>query len=399
MVATGTHQPKPRMGGALRRVPLPLVAGALAGGIVALGIVILPDWRLERLAFELYLDRLHKAYIPPIGLGGRLLLAGAAGALAAALTAGLGWAVARFYNKGDTMGALSFNWRFWEHGKAATTSGADAAMPVRRRDFHPDAPAPRPVLAHNELGAPLPPVLATKGEARPAPEPMKIPDAIGNPDDILDLGAAFAVVEADQMPAPAPVPASAPATMASPEYPTWAYEEGLRMAAEDQAYAAEAVSLARRVHQPTPPEKLDDVLGPVGLPQDGAHSPLAAQLPEPVVPEPVEVPAAASMIDAVQDATPDVVQAEAVPASAVAPVPESTLAPIDAPIDADASIEALVARLERAMARRAAMQAAQAPVPQQPTEAAAATAVMPGDDPALDAALATLARMNRQAYG
>jgi hypothetical protein len=393
---------------------LPVLAAGIAGSIAAAVIVFLPDWRLERLAWDMYLDRITDAAKPPLGLKARLIMALAAGGMAAGLTGALAWIFGGILG-GKAMGLSLPNWKFWE--RSAAKDDAETAAPiVRRRDFHPDAPQPRPVLAHEELGAPLPPVPSAAVQGSPlvqknavrvvAVMPQADPVDWSMPDDVLDLGMALSLTEEETMSAGSAVHTqanSAPVSATGIQFPNWAYEEGQRMAKEDPDYAANAVELARRIHPPTPLEDMVD-LPPLMAPEVVFAPQSAAE----IMPQAEDTSFAetAAVVDTASGAA-------FVSAPVSAPVANETEAPDfaaqSAPVYADASIDAMIDRLERALARLDAsarhefvQKMAPATMPEQGqinTPSAAHDAQETGDDPALDAALSTLARMNRQAFG
>ncbi len=422
------------MRGLLRHpIAVPAIAAGVAGTLAAGVIVFLPDWQLERLAWDLYLDKITDAARAPLGLKARIIMSLGAGVSAAALTGLLAFFTAQFSGRnlgGKTMGLSLPNWKFWERS-SKTQSDMPQTPHVRRRDFHPDAPTPRPVIAHEELGAPLPSVgespLAQKGGARVAAVmPEAGPVDWSAPDDVLDLGTALSLTQEDHsavaatQAVPGAASSSAPVSATGIEFPKWAYEEGQRMAQEDPEYAANAVELARRIHPPStledmptlPPEvegALSDhampaaAMSDVGMPQYPVAEPEMIYAP---APEGAEInfqngsnldaklsdydPVALETIEPVYAAMHDAMLVGFSPA----PAPQSGASPMDA----DASIDAMIDRLERALQLRSqsmpvATQSASADVP------SAMQAEAQGDDPALDAALSTLARMNRQAYG
>lgn len=413
-------QPAFSAGRGLLRHPLalPIMAAGVAGTIAAAAIIILPDWRLERLSWELYLDRVSGYFLPPLGLRARFAMALMAGGLAATLTGALAWAYSYFTHSargnraastagatagtfgGKTMGLSFPNWKFWDRSAKADPEAQDAiATHVRRRDFHPDAPKPRPVNAHEELGAPLPPVsaqavegspLMQKGAARVAAVmPEAGPVDWSQPDDVLDLGMAISLAEDDMsVMAPAPAAAAAPSSGASGiEYPKWAYEEGQRMAQEDPEYAANAVELARRVHAPTPPEEMP------ALPPEIEAQYISQPIPEIVAPSAQE-----GKFEPELPSVPEAAWSEADFANVEPVQPEALITAMyqhslsSAKGNAE-SLEAMIDRLERALMQRTAAHGISAP------SAPASDDMASEDDPALDAALSTLARMNRQAYG
>jgi hypothetical protein len=435
-------------GRALLRHPLalPIMAAGVAGTIAASAIILLPDWRLERLSWELYLDRISGYFIPPLGLKARLAIALLAGGMAATLTGGLAWAISYFRNSalgnravsnaghssgiigGKTMGLSFPNWKFWDRSAKADPAAEDAiATHVRRRDFHPDAPMPRPVNAHEELGAPLPPVVPAAAEGSPlmqkgaarvaAVMPEAGPVDWSKPDDVLDLGTAISLAE-DDLAGPMPAAPTASAAAVAPssgasgiEYPKWAYEEGQRMAQEDPDYAANAVELARRVHAPTPPEEMPGL--PPEIEAQYMRQPIPGSGPD-IGPE-IETDMAAlrnevAPLDLEAPMAPDAVWNEADFANAEPVQAEDLITSMYMHSMASAgqreeTLGAMIDRLERALMQRTAAQGMA--VPSAPQSAAVESAAVESaaielpaeDDPALDAALSTLARMNRQAYG
>ena len=114
-----------------------------AGALVALGIAILPDWRLAGLGLEAF----SASLAPPFGVTARSLLALAGGAGTAGLLYGASLLTLRFM------------------ARPAPIAGD---VPVlRRADAHPDAPARRPLHASEDLGQPLP-----MGSVPPPPGPV-----------------------------------------------------------------------------------------------------------------------------------------------------------------------------------------------------------------------------------
>ncbi|MEJ8628963.1 hypothetical protein P0F65_01800 [Sphingomonas sp. I4] len=119
----------------------PAWIGGGLGLLLALMVMIVPDWRLESLVGQLGLPEILSAAQPPLGLKARVLLAVVAGAGAGAV----GWAAA--YLLWGPGGLLA--------GRVAADrpDDEDYVPSVRRSDRHPDAPPRRPLHAA-ELGAP-----------------------------------------------------------------------------------------------------------------------------------------------------------------------------------------------------------------------------------------------------
>jgi hypothetical protein len=401
---------------------LPVIAAGCAGVLAAVAIIILPDWRLEKIAWELYLDRISAGATPPLGLKARFLMAAGAGSIAATLTGGLAYIL-----RGKTMGMAFSKLRFWDRKNTEAAPEIESSAPVRRRDFHPDAPAPRPVNAHAELGEPLPPlagigtpvsasVLATKGDARTAAAlPQADTHDWSNPDDVLLLGDALAVTGDETLVAQNIVNGpSAPAASAAVEFPSWAYEEGQRMAREDAEYADNAVERARRVYPPTTPDDIDlapmDLANPFVQPHS-AQPPLDLSLDvqasaavafesaefftsddnkeEFSVNQMADFGADGLLYDDVYSAAElDGADMQFTSSTSSDAYGSENFAPAEF---ANASIEAMIDRLERALAHRVTSVAG-------PLDVRNGVSA-PHSDEALDAALSTLARMNSRAYG
>lgn len=212
-----------------RTFPLIPIAAGLAG-VVALGaFMVMPQAVLEALVWQTRLDTVLPAAQPPLGGTARLLVAIAAAAIAAGLTALFAWKFAalgtaqkprRRRRRGTpqleevaipvaapAMAELATPAVAEAEEKQAKPSFLDRlrrkkveqedeidldAMPnLRRRDFHPDAPARRPLFADAEL----------PGKTLDSAEP------------VMDMPVSAS-------PTPSPF-GSTPAT----KFPSWAYEE------------------------------------------------------------------------------------------------------------------------------------------------------------------------------
>jgi hypothetical protein len=64
---------------------------------------------------------------------------------------------------------------------APAPAPVEEAPRARRRDAHPDAPAPRPICAAREFGEPAPPVMPTRAPVSEAPEPLVAPEPEAEP--------------------------------------------------------------------------------------------------------------------------------------------------------------------------------------------------------------------------
>lgn len=121
-------------------LPLAPVAGVVCGVIVAFAIVLVPRAMLEDVLIGSGLPAILPAAEPPLGATARLGLT-----LVAAGGAGLLVWFLMFLAAGS---------RIVGFGQA--DDAGDPMVPVlRRADAHPDAPARRPLFAHEDLGTPF----------------------------------------------------------------------------------------------------------------------------------------------------------------------------------------------------------------------------------------------------
>ncbi|MEG3091053.1 hypothetical protein [Sphingomonas sp. PB1R3] len=169
----------------------PAWIGGGLGLLLALMVMIVPDWRLESLVGQLGLPEILSAAQPPLGLKARVLLAVVAGAGAGAV----GWAAA--YLLWGPGGLLA--------GRVAADrpDDEDYVPSVRRSDRHPDAPPRRPLHAA-ELGAPPPPPIDDEAVERPLPADLDQPLSAFDPDAILS--APREPARAVRPPKPMPLP-------------------------------------------------------------------------------------------------------------------------------------------------------------------------------------------------
>jgi hypothetical protein len=322
-------------GGGRNALDLP-VAGlsALAAAFAAFAI---PQEILSRAVVATGLPRLLSAAQPPLGLTARVALA-IGGAL---LVFGIVLLALRLLDRSG----LGAN----EEQDDENRSGPR----VRRRDGHPDAPAPRPISAARDLGEPAPPHAPRAelplwlDEAEPAAQPFGVaPEPAVEPEP-----------EREPTPEPEPVaeadPWSAPGPQAFPEptpAPVIAHDQG-----HDDAYD----------HEPEPWPELEAAFE--RMPEATLSS-----LPEPASepqPEPVAVAAPAPV--------PEVAHVAVVePARVPAPVAAAAPAPAAPQPEMPTSIAGLMERLEQGLAKRRRIQPVPAPAPE-PASAGAAPEVFP----------------------
>ncbi|WP_077146119.1 hypothetical protein [Sphingopyxis sp. KK2] len=119
------------------RPALPAVIGA--GALTFLFAAVMPLAWVAGISWNLYLDRLSDFFLPPVGNAGRLALA-IGMATIAALLAGL---VALLIAKPAVRGNDQLNRRV--SARAKREAEAEAVLPRRRADMHPDD-APRPPI-------------------------------------------------------------------------------------------------------------------------------------------------------------------------------------------------------------------------------------------------------------
>ena len=225
------------------RNTLDVPVAALAGLSVAFLAFAAPADALGRLIEASRLASLLPAAEPPFGANARIAI-GAAGAL---LVFAIAFLLLRWLDR--------FGGRSRRSAREADmeTEAGTAPPRLRRRDFHPDAPARRPLLAGHELGEPeaafapapeavpaaTPPWLAPadeiacEPEAAEEPEPLELiaeveaepgPDLEPEPRQGQSIAELLERLEAGlarrrTVPAAAPAPAVAPAAIAAPPPP------------------------------------------------------------------------------------------------------------------------------------------------------------------------------------
>jgi len=314
------HAPGERM-----NLPLAPLIAAVAGGLAALAVAMIPGPALEALVMDSGLPSVLSASEPPLGLTARLALALGTGGFVAAFI----WLSAFILlgSRGLTIG-----------GADAPADPEQVPLPVlRRADAHPDAPPRPPLLATRDLGKPFLEVHAA---------PAKMPE-----DDHIDFDKIFPPRRATSAPASA-VPSPEPAPIVA-----------VRESAAERPEVGEAYAGAAPMSLPELPTRHAPLPLPapseLPLPTD-FDQPLSAFDPAaiPAVPKPAPVPLAPlrrtprpSIFDESErfeifELTPPVRPAP--PPAAVAsdtPTRDRIVRP-----ETDASIHALLDRLERGVA-------------------------------------------------
>jgi hypothetical protein len=134
------HQRKAAKAMPISANPLfPAVVALWFGALFGLGSLAVRPSLLEDLVLKSHIDLIVPAAAPPLGVTARILLA----LIMAALGAVLGITLAR---------RLARPKPELRERKRGAKDLADASPRLRHRDSHPDAPARRPISAHEELG-------------------------------------------------------------------------------------------------------------------------------------------------------------------------------------------------------------------------------------------------------
>lgn len=391
---------RPRRNEAGLRLPFGAMGVALVFAL-ALGLfgLMMPQEWLETLSFQLYLDKVTSAAIPPLGTTARIAAAlafGAGGAL-------FGWTLGRLF--GVRSSDVSLHALINRLRGVGDDDEADAPS-LRAADRHPDAPARRPFSAARDI----------------APHDEEWDDA---EEDALLLDTQFAPI--DDALAPAPVGGDSGTSF--DRLWTETSHEPVEPVAAPSPFAPPP-PVTRPVERQTPlmpqPSGLDADPAEVSLPAPSLDDwELEADL-APAAPFARAVPPVAPVAPPVTAApTP---APSAMPAPEPAPLWTSNLPPVE-PLDLSAArLDDLLVRLESGLVRRggavppapaasavadiagnASLNGRPLPSPQveavQPASATAPSApVAPVEadpayphDPALAAALKTLRRLNQQA--
>ena len=180
------------------RSRLDLSVAALAGFAVAFLAFAAPADLLGGFVASTGLPSIAPAAEPPLGFRARIGL----GAFGAVAVFALVFILLRWLDRFGRSAAS-------EPELVLETEEAEfEAPPRRRRDFHPDAPARRPLLAAHELGEPDLNPWSAADEA-PAAEPDPEPVAV-RPEPVREVEIELAAPEPDPVPSPPPEPAAVP---------------------------------------------------------------------------------------------------------------------------------------------------------------------------------------------
>lgn len=209
------------------RNALDLPVAGLSAIAAAFAAFAIPQDLLSRAVVATGLPSILSAAQPPLGLTARVALAVGS----AALVFGIVFLALRLLDRSGM-------------SAAAAKEEEDFLSPrVRRRDVHPDAPAPRPISAARDLGEPVPPILpvprwldetklAAAPEPKPEPEieaesvafvapgPEAGPEVVVEPEPVAEAEAVVdAEFEPESLPEPEPeiVAAPEPEVAAAPE--------------------------------------------------------------------------------------------------------------------------------------------------------------------------------------
>ena len=266
------------------RNALDLPVAGLAALAAAFAAFAVPQDILSRLVIATGLPSILSAAQPPLGLTARVVLAIGA----AVILFGLVFLLLRLLDRS---------------GMSASQEKEEEAPPrLRRRDFHPDAPAPRPISAARDLGEPAPPevprattplwleeaapVVAPVIEPEPAFEPEPGPTATFEPEPILEPEPVAEIWHEPQPfvapePEPTPVPEAAfepepePAPRPAPpaEMPT---SISVLMERLEQGLARRRIIEPAPVVPAAPPRVFPEAPGPADAPDDRLQSAIAS---------------------------------------------------------------------------------------------------------------------------
>ena len=135
---------KPRAAKPITAHPLfPAIVALWFGALFGLGSLAIRPGLLESVVLALHIDTIIPATAPPLGITARILLALTMGAFGAVL----GLMMARRLTRPKVEAAAPRR-----RGTAPAAESAAHSFAQRSRDAHPDAPARRPISAHEELG-------------------------------------------------------------------------------------------------------------------------------------------------------------------------------------------------------------------------------------------------------
>lgn len=168
----------------LGRLPKIPTASAVSGLIVAALILMTPNPWFEAFIVETGLPSVLGAAEPPLGARARIVFA----LVAALIVTSAAWLVLSFILNRKERDADSEDYAA-EFGAADQPSGFRAGT-LRRADAHPDAPYRRPIMAEDDLGAPL--------DLVDLAPPDTDSDESASDEEPLDLGEVAEVIAEDE---------------------------------------------------------------------------------------------------------------------------------------------------------------------------------------------------------
>jgi hypothetical protein len=277
------------------RNALDLPVAGLAALAAAFGAFAVPQDILSRAVIATGLPSILSAAEPPLGLTARVVLAIGS----AAIVFGLVFLLLRLLDRS---------------GMNAAGAGEEEEAPprLRRRDFHPDAPAPRPISAARDLGEPAPPEAprattplwlnetvpvaapvfepAPEAVVEPEPEPVYEPEPVAEaqaePEPVFEPQPAFApepvaevwpeaapVAAFEPEPEPAPAPQSEPRPAPQAEMPT---SIAALMERLEQGLARRRLIEPVPAAPATPPQVFPEAPEPQDAPDDRLQSAIAS---------------------------------------------------------------------------------------------------------------------------
>jgi hypothetical protein len=243
-------------------LPLAPLVALVTGLLAAAGVVLFPEWRLERLVLDSGIAAIVPAAEPPLGMTARLILAlGVAG-----VTALFGWFAAFLL-----LGARGVS--IGRHGDADAGDAIEQVPTIRRADAHPDAPPRPPLRANRDLGMPFLEVTAklrSGAEAEsesdsPAPAPAESPREAEDESPAVATHALFERHDPVRVPNESDLPLDLDQPMASydpgairddplpPPSPILPMRRPSRPAVYDKSERFETFELTPHVRTPQPP--------------------------------------------------------------------------------------------------------------------------------------------------
>jgi hypothetical protein len=258
------------------RNALDLPVAGLAALAAAFGAFAVPQDILSRAVVATGLPSILSAAQPPLGLTARVAIAVGS----AAIVFGLVFLMLRLLDRSGM-------------SASAAKDDAEPAPPrARRRDFHPDAPSPRPISAARDLGEPAPPeapratVPLWLDEAEPAaepvwepapePEPLPAPEPVAGiwhePEPVVAVGPEY---EPEPQPEPEVAAAPEPAPEPEPQAEMPTSIAGL-MERLEQGLAKRRMIETGPAIPAAPPQVFPEAPEPVEAPDDRLQSAIAS---------------------------------------------------------------------------------------------------------------------------